>query len=236
MPLAAIGPVIGSALIGGGATIAGAAISANASKKATQAAQQAAADSNALQASIYKQNVGYLSPYVDRGNTAADLLQALYGLGGDPDAARQGFNKFLASTGYQFQVDQGVKAITGQQATAGLLNSGKTLKALTDYGQNTARSWFDNYASGVSDIAHSGLTAASNIAGVGTNYANAVSANNTSAAETATKAAIASSAGINNLLSAGLSAFRGLSSYSTAPEPQAQPAAPYRPLVPSMAT
>lgn len=73
----------------------------------------------------------------------ADLL----GVNGPEGSARGGtaFNNYLGSTGYGFQLDQGSKAITGNAAARGLLNSGSTGKALTQYGQNLGASYFNNY-------------------------------------------------------------------------------------------
>lgn len=55
------------------------------------------------------------------------------------------FNNYLNSTGYQFQLGQGTSAITGSAAARGILNSGSTAKALTNYGQNLASTTFNNY-------------------------------------------------------------------------------------------
>lgn len=57
------------------------------------------------------------------------------------------FKNYLNSTGYNFQLQQGTDAITGNAAAKGLLNSGATGKALTGYGQNLASTTFNNYLS-----------------------------------------------------------------------------------------
>lgn len=55
------------------------------------------------------------------------------------------FQNYLNSTGYNFQLQQGTQAVTQGAASKGLLNSGATAKALTQYGQNLASTGFNNY-------------------------------------------------------------------------------------------
>lgn len=55
------------------------------------------------------------------------------------------YQNYLNSTGYQFQLQSGNQAITAGAATKGLLNSGATAKALTEYGQNLESTDFNNY-------------------------------------------------------------------------------------------
>jgi hypothetical protein len=75
---------IGAAIGGAVATTAGSAISASSQKKAANKAadaqSQAAADNNALQRDIYGQNKTALTPFMDRGNTAGNYLNAFLGL------------------------------------------------------------------------------------------------------------------------------------------------------------
>lgn len=83
-------------------------------------------------------------------------------VGGD---AQNAFGKYLDSTGYQFQLGQGQKAITTSNAAKGLLNSGATLKALNNYGQGMAGNYFNNYLGQVNNVAQQGLTAGAAIGG-----------------------------------------------------------------------
>jgi hypothetical protein len=97
--------------------------------------------------------------------TQADLL----GVGGDPAAAKTAFNNYLGSTGYNFQMDQGQRAITGSAAARGILNSGSTAKALTSFGQGLGASYFNNYLGQLSGL----NTQASNSATQGQNAVSA---------------------------------------------------------------
>lgn len=96
-------------------------------------------------------------------NTEAALLG-----GGTPDqqaGAKTAFNNYLGSTGYNFNLDQGSKAITGSAAAKGLLGSGATAKALTGYGQNLGSSYLNNYLGQLNTL----NTQQSNTAGQGIN-------------------------------------------------------------------
>ncbi len=76
---------VGAAIGVAAGSIGGAAIASGATKKASKASSAAAADNNALTRSIYDSNVGYLSPFMARGNAAGDQINALLGL---PTAAQ----------------------------------------------------------------------------------------------------------------------------------------------------
>jgi hypothetical protein len=108
----------------------------------------------------------------DRGNAAGAGAQAsqdqqaeLLGTKPVTDQTKTAFNNYLNSTGYNFNMDQGTRAITGSAAARGLLNSGSTAKALTQYGQNLGSSYFNNYLGQVSNL----NTQQSNTAGQGIN-------------------------------------------------------------------
>jgi hypothetical protein len=67
-------------------------------------------------------------------------------------AAGAAFGNYLNSTGYKFQLGQGMQAVTGSAAARGLLNSGSTLKALDQYGQGLGSSYFSNYLSQIQGL------------------------------------------------------------------------------------
>lgn len=144
-------------LISGIGGAIGASQQASAAKEAA-AIQAAAADragERALTGYNYLTSGAGAKPatnYINAGQTALgqqgnvqNNMMALLGLGGDPAAAQGAFNNYLGSTGYNFQMDQGQHAITGSAAAKGLLNSGSTAKALTQYGQGLGSQYFQNY-------------------------------------------------------------------------------------------
>lgn len=73
-------------------------------------------------------------------------------------------NNWANSAGMQFIRDQGVKAIDGSMAGKGMLQSGATGKALTEYGQNLAQTYLDKYMQQVLGFANLGNDAAKNLA------------------------------------------------------------------------
>lgn len=104
--------------------------------------------------------------------------------------AQNAFQQYLDSTGYRFMFDQGQRGITGSAAARGLLNSGATAKALTDYGQNMGKKYFADYIGQLGNMnnvlggtATAGQNALGQIASVGTaGGGNAASAITTGAA------------------------------------------------------
>ena len=205
-----------AALIAAGATVVGGALTASATRKAANLASSAANANNALLKSQYDETAARLQPFVDRGAAADSRIAAFLGLGGDEAAAHQAFQDFLQSTGYQFQVDQGARAIAERKAAQGLLRSGSTLKALQTYGQNAARSSASQYLSQLGDVAGRGASAAGALGGAGASYAAQTAQTNTRAAETAGAASIAQAANLNSLLGSAPNAygvFAGQSAY-----------------------
>lgn len=107
------------------------------------------------------------NPVAGRAATGTNAMANLLGLGTNPAAQQQAFKNFRDSTGYNFQVSEGEKAITGNQALKGLLNSGSTMKALTGYRQNLANSSFNDYLQNIQGLTNSGLQAGALISGAG---------------------------------------------------------------------
>lgn len=111
---------------------------------------------------------------IGTGNNAFQSIAALLGQGGDAGAAKAGLDNYLGSTGYNFMLDQGSKAITGNAAAKGLLNSGSTAKALTSFGQNIGSQYFNNYLGQLGSLFSGGLQSAGAISGAG-GYSNSQS-------------------------------------------------------------
>jgi hypothetical protein len=94
-------------------------------------------------------------------------------------------NKFMdnwqTDPGYQFRLQEGEKAINSGAAARGMGQSGATLKALTQYGQNLASQEYgqayDRNYSRLSQLAGFGNQATANMANASANYGNAVSGN-----------------------------------------------------------
>lgn len=81
-------------------------------------------------------------PRTDAANSSVAQLLGTQPVG---EGTKNAFNNYLGSTGYNFQLQQGINAINSSTAAKGLLQSGGTAKALSQYGQNLASTTFGNY-------------------------------------------------------------------------------------------
>lgn len=113
---------------------------------------------------------GAESGYINNGAGANNALANLLGLNGAAGGAQSSpaFQNYLNSTGYQFQLGEGSHAITGNNASKGLLNSGATAKALTNYGQNLASTSFNNYLNQLGGVSAAGQTGLGQVSQAGT--------------------------------------------------------------------
>lgn len=217
--------LLGSAVIGAGASAIGASKNSKAINKATDAQTQANAEANRIQQEARNQNVQFQTPFYQTGLAANNRINALLGLGvpqqqqpqynainnmggrfqgpgimgggpmfqtmagdgiysqgwreglaptGQPQqnelqAAQQGFSDWRDNTGYQFRFNEGIRAI---DAGAPVRNSGATLKAREQYGQNIGSQEFYNYMGALGGQQQVGVGAANALSGVQTNYAN----------------------------------------------------------------
>ena len=99
------------------------------------------------------------------------------GLKDGKDGANKAFESFRDSTGYQFRLNQGTRSVERSAAARGLLNSGAALKAVSDYGQNTASNEFGNYFNQLATMAGIGERATGQQLQAGQYFANQQSQN-----------------------------------------------------------
>lgn len=200
MPLAiGIGSALGG-LFGGLGSIFGGNAEANAAKQAAQLQWQ---EFEALQKD--------LQPYMQAGQTGlTDLFSALQALQGgfSPDT-------FLSSPQFKFQEQQGDQGIIDNRTALGGVGGGNTLKAISDYNQSLASTYYQNYFNdwlnqnktligGYSDIAGLGESAAAGVGSAGmsaaTNAGNALESGASAQAGMYSGLANAGSGAINNYL------------------------------------
>ena len=74
--------------------------------------------------------------------------------------------------GYQSQLDAGIKSIDRAAPLVGGMMSGRRMKALNDYGQNTFGSYYQNWLGQVGGVAGQGQQAGNNLGQAGQNFAN----------------------------------------------------------------
>ena len=108
-----------------------------------------------------------LSPWTTAGQPALQQESDLLGLNGQ-DAANAAMSTYQTSPGYQWQMQQGLRAVDAGQAAQGMARSGATLKAEDTFAAGLANSDFTNYYNRLAGLSGQGLTAASGIANAAT--------------------------------------------------------------------
>lgn len=151
MPWAAAA-IVGSAAIGAGASI-------YASGEASDAQAEAAAAAAALDEKKFQQIREDLAPYRDVGAGGITSYADAIGLNG-PEAQERARAAFRTDPGYQFTLDEGLKAIEGSAAARGGALAGGTLKDLTRFAQGTADQQYGSYLDRFLNAASLGQNAA----------------------------------------------------------------------------
>jgi len=146
-----------------GATIAAAGIGAAASLGSGMMQSNTASKAQGQAQAQFQQQRNDLGPYREAGLPALEAQQALLGLQGQP-AADAAMLNFQQNPGYQFQFDEGQRAIESSQAASGLLRSGSTLKGLERFGQGLANQSFDQYYNRLLDLSKLGQNSAAGAA------------------------------------------------------------------------
>jgi len=122
----------------------------------TKSAQSSA---NAAQAAAEERARQDLAPWTTAGGAAIPAVQDAAGLNGQPgyDAAMAGFH---TSPGYQFALDEGVRAVDAGAAAKGFGRSGAVLKAEQTFGTGLADQEFTNYYNRLFKLSELGENAA----------------------------------------------------------------------------
>lgn len=176
--LAVAGPIIGGLIGGGGAT------------QAADTQSQAAAQAAFLQNQQFQQVQANLQPYMQAGTTSLAGLRGLLGLPADASAGGGAYNwnapltksfgmeDFAASPAYQFNLQEGQKAIDKAAAARGNYYAPATLRDVSRFSQGLASNEFQNaYQNYVTNqqnlfnrlysVSGAGQNAAANLGGFG---------------------------------------------------------------------
>ena len=152
--------ILGAGVLGAGAGLYGSSKAASAQENAaaqSAAVQQQMADQSiAAQKEMYQQGRTDLAPYREGGVTAQNQLMQMLGIGGDTTAANYGkyakdfgMSDFTTDPGYQFRLDQGMKALNASAAAKGVGVSGANIKGALGYGTDMGNQYyqqaFNNY-------------------------------------------------------------------------------------------
>lgn len=140
-------------LINAGTSIAGGVMGSQAARDAARTQAGSAEEANRLLWDIYQQNRSDLAPFREAGTAA---LGGLAGLAGQPFTAAPFDASGLAFTppsgqqvlnddpGYNWRIQQGMKALEGGAAARGGLLSGGTVQAAQRFGQDLASQEYGN--------------------------------------------------------------------------------------------
>lgn len=120
-----------------------------ATTNAQQYMQGGLTSGNNTLSNIFGQQTANLNPYLATGATAANAMSNAISAGGSlagsyslPTAA-----DVMNTPGYQFQLQQGTQAAKQAAAASGQLQSGGTMKALDQYSQGLASTYYQNAVS-----------------------------------------------------------------------------------------
>ena len=188
--VAAAGVTAGAGLIGAG-------MQSGATKQAAATAQRNLQYILPVMEQQYDAAIRGYTPYSEAGQVSLQDQQDLLGLNG-PDAANAAMAKFQTSPGYQWSLQQGLRATDMGAAARGLVRSGATLKAEQTFGTGLADQEFGNYYNRLAAMTGSGLTAASNMATAGNNLVSQEEGNAQSQSNVAIGAGNAQSSIIGN--------------------------------------
>ena len=183
-------------------------ISSNGAQDAAQTQANAANNATQAQLDMYNQNVQRLSPWTNAGSSALGTLQGLM-----PQLTQQfGAAQYQQSPGYQWQLGQGIQAITDAASATGGVNSGNTLKALMGYGQglanqdyyqaqNAYQNWQNQVYNMYSGLSNTGANSAGMVAGLGANTASQIGQNMMSAGNSLSAGQVAGANAMGNTIS-----------------------------------
>lgn len=134
--------IIGSAVVGAGASYLGSKAQADAAEAATEAQTEASDENIQFQREMFDQQREDNAPWREIGEQSLQKLKSGMDAGAY-DVNMRDFD-FKADPGYKFRMREGVNALDASASARGRLNSGAQQKALTQYGQNVASQEFGN--------------------------------------------------------------------------------------------
>jgi hypothetical protein len=100
-------------------------------------------------------------------NAGSTALQGLLGVGGDPASAGKGLEGYFDSAGGQFQLNQGLDALTSKYSALGLDRSGAAMKGMEEFRQGLASTYEQNYINNLLGLSKLGLGAGSLVTDAG---------------------------------------------------------------------
>jgi hypothetical protein len=134
----------------------------NAANSARSAQEGATRQAQQYNEQAYQRESGLLNPYITQGQTAYDNLNS---------------GKIQLDPGYQFRLNEGMKAIDNATAARGMYGSGAALKQIARYGQDYASNEYQNAWNRQQTLANYGFNASQALANNAGGYASNASNN-----------------------------------------------------------
>lgn len=144
------------------ATVASAAIGANASRKAASTTAAASDRASELQREMFERQVELQEPWRKAGMNALAKLEPLA-----TEYTPFGMQQFQADPGYGFRMSEGMKALERSAAARGGLLSGATLKGIQRFGQDLGSQEYMNAFNRYQREREARLAPLQSLAGVG---------------------------------------------------------------------
>lgn len=159
-----------AAAVVGAATVAGSMYSSKQAGKAAKTQAASADRASQIQQENFEQTREDLMPYKQAGDTALSQLMGQMTPDGYFNQTYTG-QDIYSDPSYQFRLQQGQNAIQSSAAAQGGLLSGATLKALQNYGQESASQEFSNAYNRFNADQTNRYNRLSNLVGIGQNAA-----------------------------------------------------------------
>lgn len=159
---------LGAGLLGAGASMWGANKAADAQKSAAESAAATQREAMAYQKANYDKASGNLSPFIQNGTGASNLLAEAYGLRGQTALGQSSLEAFRNSPDYQFALKGGSEALDNSAAAKGGALGGNQIRAQTEYGQGLATQNLQNYFQRLSGMSGQGIQAGGILGQIGT--------------------------------------------------------------------
>lgn len=159
-----------AAAVVGAATVAGSMYSSKQAGKAAKTQAASADQASAIQQANFEQTREDLMPYKQAGDTSLNQLMGQMTPDGYFNQTYTGQDVY-SDPSYQFRLQQGQDAIQSSAAAQGGLLSGATLKALQNYGQESASQEYSNAYNRFNADQTNRYNRLSNLVGIGQNAA-----------------------------------------------------------------
>lgn len=209
-----------TAAVVGGAAIAGGVVQSRNAKKAAKAQVKASDRAIDAQRDAEREAIALQRPFFNAGYAANAALLDLTGIdrsklgpgegvepGSPGDLSSYAKYDFKQDPGYQFRMDEGIRALDRSAAARGTLNSGGQLRKLTRYGQDYASNEYQNVYNRIAQIAGFGGSAAGQSSNIVLNTGQNIGGALINAGEARASGFVASGNALANAFGQGAKAF-----------------------------